>query len=356
MGLFSFSNKPKNVVEADKTRLEITGPLSVSDAKWLCDHKTMDVLQVAKPISGKTWENLNNNLFAKRRDVEFRVYGYYGLPCDLDFLRAMKEVRILSVDCLQEAENVKAACELPNLKEFCLGIYKLESFECLNGLPNTLEGLYLAGTKSNKPSLRVLEKFKDLKRLSLEGQSNGIETIKKISNLEKLAFRSITLENLELLRTLPNLWSFELRLGGTKDLTGLESAKKLKYLEIWMVRGLSRLDSLGQLESIQYLFLQDLKNVRKLPSLKKLKKLRRVHLEGMKGLRDLKPIADVQSLESLFILSGDNLNVNDFLPFVGHKKLKSAFVGTGSMAKNKKIMELLKVTEKPGYSRDFVFE
>ena len=122
-----------------------------------------------------------------------------------------------------------------------------------------------------------------------------------------------------------------------------------------MVRGLSDLQAVGKISTLQYLFLQALKQVDKLPSLGDLHLLRRMHLETMKGLTDLKPVADAPSLEELIVVDMPQLQPEVFAPFVGHPTLKHITAGLGSNRKNQMVEMLLRL---PGVNRgknDFDF-
>jgi hypothetical protein len=130
------------------------------------------------------------------------------------------------------------------------------------------------------------------------------------------------------------LVSLDIKLGGTKDLSLLPEVGRLRYLELWMIRGLENISSVGRVRTLQYLFLQALKRVESVPSLRDLRLLRRVHLETMKGLSDLQPIADAPGLEELLVIDMRHLQPEALRPFVGHRTLRAAAVGLGSLKKN----------------------
>lgn len=181
----------------------------------------------------------------------------------------------------------------------------------------------------------MLARFLELKNLHLEGHVKGIEILSSLTKLERLALRSVTLPNLELLKPLKNLKTFELRLGGTTDLSLLPEIGRIDYLEIWMVKGLSDLSFLPRMRALKGLFLQALKNVTALPGLDALTNLKRVHLETMKGLTDLSPVAEAPALEELVLIDMGHLQPQALKPFVGHKTLRSANIGLNSLKKNK---------------------
>jgi hypothetical protein len=156
-----------------------------------------------------------------------------------------------------------------------------------------------------------------------------------------LTLRSITLPDLALLLPMCDLLSLDLKLGGTKNLDLLPEVGQLRYLELWMVRGLSDLSAIAQVQTLQFLFLQALKQVTELPSLAALSELRRVHLETMKGLNDLSPVAHAPQLLELEAVDMRHLRPEAFAPFVGHPTLRFSTIGLGSLRKNEAVSALL---------------
>ena len=158
--------------------------------------------------------------------------------------------------------------------------------------------------------------------------------LSELTSLEDLTLRSITLPDLSLLVSMRNLLSLAIKLGSTRDLSLLPEIGKLRYLELWMIRGLHDISAVGKIRTLQYLFLQALRRVERVPSLRDLHLLRRIHLETMKGLSDLRPIADAPALEELLMIDMPHLQPDAFRPFVGHETLKAASIGLGSDRKN----------------------
>lgn len=255
--------------------------------------------------------------------VELRAYGSYdGSITDLEFLRHFPNVRQFSADALYGS---------------------LGSLDGLRHLRPDLETLGIGLTKS-KLDLRVLSRFSELRCLSIEGQTKGLETISRLSSLEALTLRSITLPDLSLLVPLHQLRALDLKLGGTRDLGLLPEVGRLEYLELWMVKKLTDLSMIDRLASLRYLFLQALAGVVDLPSLAPNAQLRRVHLQTMKGLRDLRAIADAPALEALIVIDCPQFRLEHFESFVGHATLAAATIGTGSRRRDDAIQARLGVS------------
>lgn len=249
--------------------------------------------------------------------VSIRRYGYDSLP-NLRFLEYFPLTRRVQVD-----------------------VFELQSFEGIESLNPDLEYLGLGQTRSKAHSLRVLKHVPRLRELYLESHTKHIEVLSELADLERLTLRSVTLPDLSILRPLVKLWSLELKLGGTSDLSLLPEVGRLQYLELWMIKGLEDLSPIAEISSLEFLFLQALKNVSSLPAMSMLARLRRVHLETMKGIRDLSPLLEAQALNTLLVLDAKHMQPEDFACLKQHPSLKHAVVGLGSERKNSAVRDML---------------
>lgn len=251
-------------------------------------------------------------------EVKLRVFQMIDPPyTDLDFLEHFASVSRVQID-----------------------IYELRDVSGLRCLRPDLGYLGLARTKKTF-SMRPLERFPSLQNLWLEGHTRDIDVLGGLRSLQRLSLRSITLPDLGLLRPLQRLLELELKLGGTRSLRHLPALTRLRYLELWMVRGLADLRPIADTASLDFLFLQALKQVRTLPSFAPLRRLRRVHLETMRGLRDLRPVAAAPALEELAAIDMGHLWPEAFRPFVGHPTLRAAAIGLNSKRRNDAAERLL---------------
>jgi len=245
--------------------------------------------------------------------VALRAYGSYdGSITDLEFLRFFPFIKRFNADALY---------------------HSLVTLDALRHLPVDLERLTIGRTK-RQLDLAILQRFRNLNSLYLEGQTKGIAVLSTLVSLEELTLRSITLPDLSVLVPLANLLALDIKLGGTKDLGVLPRIGRLRYLELWMIKGFRDLTPVGRLPHLRYLFLQALRRVEALPDLRANVELRRVHLEAMRGLRDLRPLASAPSLEELLLIDMAHLRPEDLRPLAGLTKLKAATFALGSRRKN----------------------
>jgi hypothetical protein len=250
--------------------------------------------------------------------MTLRAYGSNEIR-DLEFLRFFPFVRRFTADALWAG---------------------LESLEGLRHLPVELELLGLGRTK-RRLDLGVLDRFSRLGTLLLEGHTKNIEVLSRLTSLEDLTLRSITLPDLSLLLPLQQLRSLAIKLGSTKDLSLLPRVGRLRYLELWLIRGLVDISSVGKLPHLRYLFLQALRRVERLPDLSEAHALERVHLDTMKGVGDLRALTTAPALREVVLVSMSHLQPEDLRVLVGLQSLKAVTAGLGSTRKNARAEELL---------------
>jgi internalin A len=272
-------------------------------------------VQFSAALSEREYKSIAR-LLSAYPSVTLRVYMDYKRTIqDLEFLR-----------------------HFPWLRGFEVDIWHLESIDGLTHLSPELSYLGIGATRKTF-SMAVLERFRSLRELALEGQLNGIGTISQLRGLEQLTLRSITLPDLAILVPLRRLWSLDIKLGGTKNLELLPIVGPLKYLELWMIKGLDDIGSISRIHTLQYLFLQSLKRVTDLPDFSRLPNLRRVHLETMKGLTDICKLAAAPALEELEVLDMPQLSIEAFSCLIGHPALRAGCIALGSQRKNDKLRQ-----------------
>lgn len=323
-------------------RVQFYRSLTAAVIAELVANKKLKVLQTPNPVDIRTWRLLNDQFFAVRPDVELRIYGHYEKLCDLTFLEKMGNVRRFEANCLMEATGVESIAHLKKLESLSIGIYGLESFEFLRDLDTTqLTSLSLAATFSKKPSLSIIAHCAGIKQLYIEGHSKDIEVVSNLIRLQDLTLRSVTVPSLAFLRGLTELWSLDIKLGGTKNLDDLSCMPGIKYLELWQIKGLSDLTPIGAMTGLQFLFLQALRNVQQLPNLSRLSALRRICLENMKGLKDLTFLMTAPALEELVHVSAQGREPQQYADLIAKGTLKRLIVGFGSNRKNNELRAMM---------------
>lgn len=156
------------------------------------------------------------------------------------------------------------------------------------------------GATRKRMSLRPLSRFQQLRRLFLEGHTKDIQAI-----------------------------------------SGLTTLADLRYLELWLIRGLNDLSPVAGMAHLEYLFLQALRRVELLPDFSGSRALKRVWLETMKGLTDFSSLASAPSLEHVALIDMAHLAPEAVTPLLDCPELRSVRAGFGSTKKNRRAQEIL---------------
>ncbi len=303
----------------------ITSPVSRA---MLAPLQSERFVQFPHPLTDREYRKVAK-LLQGHPEVTLRAYGL-GFT-DLEFLRYFPFILRFQADRL----------------------YNVEALDGLRHLRDDLEEFSLGESRTARQfSLAFLRRFRDLKLLYLEQHARDIAVIGELDKLEDLTLRSITLPDLSILLPLSSLRSLDLKLGGTKDLGLLGQIGRLRYLELWQIRGLEDISAVGELTELQHLFLQSLRRVERLPDLQRLTKLRRVTLDTMKGITDLRPLAAATALEEVLLIAMRHISLEDIACLVGHPTLRAAAFGLGSIKRNAAAQELVGV---PTVSGSFEF-
>jgi hypothetical protein len=310
------------------------------------------IRKLSSPLSEKMLSRLDEKCRVVQFDSPLKDSEYRRVA---DFLGDYPKVSLRVYGGINPMENLDFLRFLPGIRNFQADLWNLKSLKGLEHLPRDLTFLGLGATKSKALSLRVLERFDCIQELYLEGHVKDIDVLRSLTSMQKLTLRSITLPDISLLKPLINLWSLDMKLGGTKDISLLPEIGHLKYLELWMIKGLCDLNAIAEVAPLQYLFLQALPNVRAMPAMKKLANLRRIHIETMKGLYDLSPLLDAPALEELVVIDAGHMKVEDFLCLKNHPSLKRFSAGLGSIRKNEKARALLNLPGTSSLKNGFIF-
>lgn len=311
-----------------------------SQIRTLIKDKKLSLIHLGSTcLHAAALDKINRHFFAHRPDVVVRISGAGGV-LDLAHLGLLTNVRHLEAHKIHEGTGIESVAALPNLESLSIGIFNLNDLSFLNDIVPSIINLSLGATRSKKPDLQPLARFKSLRKISIEGHSKNIEVLGELKKLEDVTLRSVTTPSVEFLAHLPRLWSLDIKLGGTNNLSALKDNSTLKYLELWHVSGLKDISVVSTLRSLQFLFLQALGNIRAIPDLSRLKHLRRVYLEELRGLTDVSGLATAPALEEFSHVAAKRQVPTDYLTVLKSTTLKRAGVGFGSLGKNREFEKL----------------
>ncbi len=341
---------------ADATRAEFNDSATAEDFDKVAKQPRLTTLQCSKPVSPSVWSLVNEHFCRVRPDVELRVYAHYETGCDLSFARLLTNVRRFSADCLMDAKNIEAIAAISDLESLHIGIFELNDFNVLNLITPKLTSLSLSATRSKKPSLAPLSRFRALEQLYIEGHHKEIEVLSELSELADVTLRSISTPDVDYLSGLSKLWSLDIKLGGIRAFKGIEGKKSIKHLELWQVRELDNIDFVSSLTGLQNLFLQSLPQIQTIPQLKNSLQLRRVIIENLKGLTDFRPFEVTSALEEFVLLDGGKQTPQQLLPVLNNPNVRRMTAYFGTLRKNNEFLQMREKYGKEEMNRWATFE
>jgi hypothetical protein len=176
-------------------------------------------------------------------------------------------------------------------------------------------------------SLKCLEGFTVLEKLSLEGKFKDLETISKLSFLKSLSLLSLKNNtNLDFLKSLTSLEDLRISNGSIKQLESLKDLFKLQSLKLVRIKDLSVEDLVRIIpQHVQKLRLELLPHIVDFNWLVPFAHLKVLEFNTLNGLTSLQGLEKIQNLEVVNI-SGDfknkkNLSIQELLKCTKLKEL-----------------------------------
>lgn len=294
----------------------------------------LKLLQTDAPVKPGAWKHING-FFARRPDVTLRLYSFYDSLCDLSFLPELPDLRRFAADCLMSIQGLEHLSSM-NLKSLEIGVYELDSFDFLNCVSPRLAELTLGQTKSKRPSLELLARFRGLQKLSIS-HTKDIDAVGKLPELRELMLFSMSHPEVDFVRGLRRLQTVYMRRCGIPDLAALPEVPGIRHLELWWSRGLCDLAFLARMHGLRALRLYEFNGITRIPDLSGLTQLRRAHISGLNDLRDIRGIRQAPVLSEFTLYGSRRIppsQVNSLLRMprlkelevsVGDRKLDAAF-------------------------------
>ncbi|MFC9711691.1 hypothetical protein ACFTRD_26455 [Paenibacillus sp. NPDC056933] len=322
-----------------KQRIELNPGWTREEVTALTAHPELKIVQYSEHNipDVNLMQILNEELFVNRPDVSFRIYGFYSQSGDLSVLKHMNHLEKLLIDCNRRVHGIEAVGALPGLKEFAFDVFEVESLDVLSLVPTTLQQLRIGKTKTKKTDLSVLNRFTELKTLSVNGHTTNIETIGTLSSLRSLYISGMPLKELGYLKKLADLHELHLSFGGAENLDSLAGMESLQLLKLLRVKGLSDLSVLPELKRLRLLAIEDQPHLTSLPSLENLTELQRIYLNNV-NVENIAWAETSESLKELALLQMKHITVKTIESLIHHKRLKRMIVHLKS-AKQQKVVK-----------------
>lgn len=125
----------------------------------------------------------------------------------------------------------------------------------------------------------------------------------------------------DLLARLPSLEFLDIRGGSGDSVSQVAGCRALRVLVVNQVRGMSDLNAITKLETLELLSVYGLPRVQRLPSTAQLRSLIRLELGSMKGLSSIAPILEAPALQELQLSRMVKLSSDDVTAICEHPSL-----------------------------------
>ncbi len=248
------------MIEVDSRRITDPAMFTLPDILNACRRHGELVVQFteAGAYPPPLLEVLNEACGILQSRLEVRFYGHYGKTFDARILRHLPEVSNLSVDCLSRIAHEDEIGLLPKLERLHFGVFEFDRPDFLTTLrPAGLERLSLAENRKRNLDLSPLKDCNSLRKLFVQGHSNGIGAIMGLPRLGELTLSAFAKKHsLDFVNAVPNLRKLTLIIGGRSDIDELSNAS-IEVLQILRVRGLTTLGDLSRLSALSALRVED---------------------------------------------------------------------------------------------------
>ena len=169
-----------------------------------------------------------------------------------------------------------------------------------------LTDLGIGETKSTAVDLSFIREFTKLTTLYIDGMKKGLDNASELSKLERLTFRGVKMNNLDLINNLENLTQLRLLFGSYKNLDAIANVKSIRTLEISRTRQIPNYDFLKSMDNLNSLYFEGMSKMEKLPDLKGLTNLKRIQIDNNSRLTDIKNINQLPNLEIFLLFFPEN--------------------------------------------------
>jgi len=280
MGIFSNKEKWGNF----NGNINIYDNLKSEDIPNLIKEKgihSLQFFQFDKP-NDKTWNTLNE-FYQNYPEIGLRLVWHKEINFDFYSL-------------------------LTSLRNFDISSYNTIDYTPLL-LNRELTDLGIGETKSTTVDLSFIKEFKNLTTLWIDGMKKGLESTSELSKLERLTFRGVKMNNLDLINNLENLKQLRLLFGSYKNLDAISNVKSLNTLEISRTGQIPNYDFFKNMENLNSLYLEGMSKMEKLPDLSGLSNLKRIQIENNSKLVDITNINQLHNLETFLLFFPENFKV-----------------------------------------------
>ena len=192
--------------------------------------------------------------------LEVRFYGWYAQRGHFDagIVRALPDVRRLSVDCLASIDNEDAIAELPHLESLHLGVFELPDGGLLAKLPlEQLTRISLVENRKRNFDLAPLARCTKAEVVFVQGHTRGIGALSGLPRVRDLMLSGMPKKQpLAFVNAMPGLRDLHLILGSRASIDEI-AHDRLEKLTITWVRSLGSIGDLARFPALRELIVED---------------------------------------------------------------------------------------------------
>lgn len=278
--------------------------LNSETAKKIIKNIKLHTIQIDDNLPDKVFHFLNN-IFERRPDIYFRIFGGFGQERKLDFLRNLSNVKKLIIEN-HGAIDLSILTEMKQLESLYVSVFDLRDYSFLQDLNSGLKDLSLfmdVKSGSNNFDCKWLLHFENMESLYLGKAKKNITAISEMKHLKQLTLRGIKLLDYSFLARC-SLQVLKIHWCSAEGMDTLAALSDLQEIELWRIIKLSSLSFLSSLKNLRIIRLQDLARVEYIPYLTELSKLEEIHVDNVKSLIDISTLCTSNSLKQVKINYG----------------------------------------------------
>jgi len=211
----------------------------------------------------------------------------------------------------------------------------------LRSVPSTILELEVGFESIPKNGLRVFDSFDVLESLTISGKFKGIEGLGCFNHLKRLSLHYVSAVDLSSQCQLADLNEIELHHGSAINCINWNKLVQLKKLVLWKTKGIDSLEWLLGSKKIESIEIGALAQINELPLLVNAPSLTRIKIEQLKSLSSISALADIKPLKYLHIVKMNQIPLEDYKVFIGHKVLGEITCGYSSRKKCSEVSDLL---------------
>ena len=232
---------------------------------------------------------------------EVRFYDHRGDGFDASILDELSEIRVLSIDGVENIRHPEAVGRLPKLTQLRFGPWHVDDVKILAAIGvHRLTHFTLAGTSTPAIDLAPLGDARSLRSLRLLGHRKNTEAIGRLRSLVELAIQPSSKFSLACINPLVSLEALKFVLGNVKTIGSIETLPALRDLSFREVRNLEDLGNLERFPSLRRLLVSDQPRITELRVGHLNAALEHLYLYSVPRLRRLIGFSELPAVKSLF--------------------------------------------------------